>query len=68
MDAENLLNELLNNEFNIGMMKEVLDELNMDSNITQDLINSVSDRLDNDLTRKLNGWTSEDIHKSPRIK
>jgi hypothetical protein len=67
MDAENLLNELLNNEFNIGMMKEVLDELNMDSNITQDLINSVSDRLDNDLTRKLNGWTSEDIHKSPSL-
>jgi hypothetical protein len=67
MDAENLLNELLNNEFNLGMMKEVLDELNVDSNITQDLINSVSDILDNDLTRKLNGWTNEDIHKSPSL-
>ena len=59
MDAENLLNNLLNDEFQIEVLKEVLDE------ITPEFINEVNHKLYNDMNRKLSGMTNESIHKPP---
>lgn len=65
MDAEKTLSRMLNDEFENEVMKEALEFVKYDEDITRELIREATYRLDNGWVRKSNGWTNEMVHNLP---
>jgi hypothetical protein len=65
MDAEKILSRMLNDEFESEVLKESLEFVKYDEDITRKFIRDATYRLNNEWVRKSNKWTNEMIHKSP---
>jgi hypothetical protein len=64
MNAEKKLDRLLNDEFEVEVLKEVFESMEYDEDITRKFIRDATYRLNNEWVRKSNRWTNEMIHKS----
>jgi hypothetical protein len=65
MDAEKTLSRMLNDEFEVEVLKEVFESMEYDEDITRKFIRDTTYRLNNEWVRKSNRWTNEMVHKSP---
>ena len=63
MNAEKTLSRMLNDEFEVEVLKEVFESMEYDEDITRKFIRDATYRLNNEWVRKSNGWTNEIIHK-----
>jgi len=59
MDAEKILGRMLNDEFELEVLKEALEFVQYDEDVTRE----ATYRLNNGWVRKSNGWTNEMVHK-----
>jgi hypothetical protein len=66
MDAEKTLSRMLNDEFEVEVLKEVFESMEYDEDITRKFIRDTTYRLNNEWVRKSNRWTNEMIH-NPKI-
>jgi hypothetical protein len=62
MNAEKELDKLLNDEFELEVLKELYEFMNNDEDITRKLIRDAADKLDNEWVRKSNKWTNKLVH------
>lgn len=62
MNAEKELDRLLNDEFESEVLKEALEFVKYDEDVTRKLIRNAAYRLNNEWVRKSNKWTNEMIH------
>jgi hypothetical protein len=63
MNAEKILSSMLNDEFEVEVLKEVFESMEYDEDITRKFIRNATYRLNNEWVRKSNKWTNEIIHK-----
>ena len=54
---------MLNDEFEVEVLKEVFESMEYDEDITRKFIRNATYRLNNEWVRKSNKWTNEIIHK-----
>jgi hypothetical protein len=66
MDAESQLIEMLDNEFQLEIVKHMYEDFGFHPNLIENLTTSFKDRLDTEFHRKVSGLTHMDIH-NPKI-